>query len=169
MKTVCFFCVGRANWLDFRVDQILLDFSLGMKLIWLLCGRSKLTWFLNAGRKSLVVSVSTQVDLYFVWVVQIVLISVLGSNLTWFQCRMKWIRLCVGCRKWLHFSMVDRHWFGFCVAVENDLFLASGSKLTVFCVGHRNLLHIRVGVEIELISVIGSNFLVCICTGTKLT
>ena len=132
MKTVCFFCVGRANWLDFRVDKIILDFSLGMKLIWLLCGRSKLTWFLNAGRKSLVVSVSTQVDLYFVWVVQIVLISVLGSNLTWFQCRMKWIRLCVGCRKWLHFSMVDRHWFGFCVAVENDLFLASGSKLTVF-------------------------------------
>ena len=63
-------------------DQIELDFSLGMKLIWLLCGRSKLTWFLNAGRKSLVVSVSTQVDLYFVWVVQIVLISVLGSNLT---------------------------------------------------------------------------------------
>ena len=48
-----------------------------MKLFWLLCRWSKLTWFLIAGRKSLVL-VSMQTDLNFVWVVQIDLIPVWG-------------------------------------------------------------------------------------------
>ena len=43
--------------------------------------------------------------------------------------------------------LVDRHLFGFCVAVDNDLFLASGSKLTGFLCG---------GVEIDLMVEWGS-------------
>ena len=71
------FCMGDRNWFDFSVgDQIWLDFGVGVKLVRLLCGRSTLTSFLNASRKSLVFSVSMQIDLYFVWVVQIDLNSV---------------------------------------------------------------------------------------------
>ena len=62
-------------------DRILLDFSVRMNLISLLCGWSKLTQFLHAGRKSLVFSVNMQIDLNFVWVVQIDLISVWGIEL----------------------------------------------------------------------------------------
>ena len=36
----------------------------------------ELTWFLNAGRKSLVFGVSMKTDLHFVWLVRIDLISV---------------------------------------------------------------------------------------------
>ena len=39
------------------------------------CGLSKLGWFLDAGRKSLGFSVSIEIDLVFVWVVKIDLIS----------------------------------------------------------------------------------------------
>ena len=67
------------------------------------------------------------------------------------------IDLVIVCRKWLHFSVEDRHWFGFRVEVGNDLFFASGSKLTVFFLsGDRNRLDIRVGIEIYLISVLVS-------------
>ena len=52
-----------------------------MKLIWLLCRSSKLTCFLNAGRKSIAFSVSMQIYLHFVWVVRIYLISVWGIEL----------------------------------------------------------------------------------------
>ena len=46
------FFVGDPNWLDFSTaDPICLDFSVGMEFISLLCGWSKLTSFLNAGRK----------------------------------------------------------------------------------------------------------------------
>ena len=38
----------------------------------------------------------------------------------------------MGCRKRRYMGVVDRHRLGFCVEVENDLFLASGLKLTDF-------------------------------------
>ena len=41
----------------------------------------EMTWFLNAGRKSLVFSVSMQIGLQFVWVVQIDLMPVRGIEL----------------------------------------------------------------------------------------
>ena len=41
-----------------------------------MCGWSKLTWFLYAGRKSLGFSLRIEIDLVFVWVVEIDLISV---------------------------------------------------------------------------------------------
>ena len=46
---------------------------------------------------------------------------------------------CLGCRKWLHFGMVDRHWLGLYIAVENDLFSVSGSKFTGFSYGWSKL------------------------------
>ena len=45
-------------------------------MIWLFCGQSKLAWFLNAGRKSLVFSVSMKLNFKFACVVQIDLIPV---------------------------------------------------------------------------------------------
>ena len=57
---------------------------------------------------------------------------------------------CVVCRKWLNLSLVDRFWFGFGLAVENDLSSASsasGSKLTGFLCR---------GIEIDLILKWGS-------------
>ena len=50
-------------------------FYCGDRLIWFLCGWSKLTWFLYSGRKSLRVSVNVEIDLVFV-LVEIDLISV---------------------------------------------------------------------------------------------
>ena len=46
-----------------------------------------MTWFLCAGRKSLGFRVNVEVELVFVCVVVIDLISELGSDLTLFQCR----------------------------------------------------------------------------------
>ena len=65
-----------------RVVRIDLISARGIEydLIWL-CGWSKLTLFLNAGRKSLVLNASMQIDLRSVWVVQIDLNSVYGIEL----------------------------------------------------------------------------------------
>ena len=54
--------------------------------------------------------------------------------------------------------MVDRHWFGSCVAVEN-IVSARIEINWVFVSGHRNRLHIRVDIKIRLISMIGSKLL----------
>ena len=80
-----------------------------------------------------------------------------GSNLTWFQCKTKWIS-----RKRLHLSVVDRHWFGVCVAVENDLSFASASKLAVFlCRG----IEIDLWIKIDLVWASGSNLTCFLCGG----
>ena len=69
--------MGGTNCLDFSEgDRIRLDFSVRMGMIWLFCGQSKLAWFLNAGRKSLVFSVSMKLNFKFACVVQIDLIPV---------------------------------------------------------------------------------------------
>ena len=144
------------------------DFSVGMKLIWLLCGWPKLTWFLNAGRSSLVFSVSMQIDLHFVWVVQIDLISVWGSNLTWFQCRMKlnWL-LCTlskmtsfqcGGSALIWFSWSGRKWLVFSARIQINWVIVSG---------HRNRLDIRVGIKIDLILAMGSKLPWFLCPGSK--
>ena len=104
---------------------------------------------------------------------------------------------CAGCRKWLHFNLVDRRWFGFCVAVENDLFLASGSKLAGFLCGgieiglmlewgskltwfqwwgrtslglhvrDRNWLGFSFGIELDLFFVRGWKSTLVLCAGRK--
>ena len=91
------FRVGGPNWLDFSAaDRRRLDFSVGIKLIWLLCWWSKLTLFLNAGRKSL-----------------------------FFLCEhANWLAFCVGSPNLLGFSLGDRtsldssvRWNGFVYCV----------------------------------------------------
>ena len=68
-------------------------------MIWLR-GWSKLTWFLNAGRELLVFSVSIQIDLLFVWVVQIDLTSVRGVELDRIPVQDEMdLFFCVGSRK----------------------------------------------------------------------
>ena len=65
-----------------------------MKLI-LLCGRSKLTWFLYAGPKSLGFSASMQIDVNFVRVVQIDVISVWGIELDLIPDEILLVVVCV--------------------------------------------------------------------------
>ena len=83
-----------------------------------------------------------QIDFNFVWAVQIDLDFSVGDR-TWLDSSVGWNRFgcCVGCRKWLHFSSVNRHWFC-CVAVETFYFLPSWSKLSGFLCR---------GIEIDLI------------------
>ena len=71
------------------------------KLTYLLCGwwLSKLTWFWDAGSKSL----------GLVW----------ASN---------WLGFCLGGRYWLEFSVGDRTWLDFSLGIGIDLFCARGSK-----------------------------------------
>ena len=60
-----------------RVRAEINIFNCSDRLTWFLCGWwSKLTRFLNAGRKSLGFSISTEIDLVFVCVVDTDLISV---------------------------------------------------------------------------------------------
>ena len=63
--------------------------------------------FLDSGRKSFGFSVSVEIDLVFVWVVDIDLISVWGSTSTFVHSRDRQFR--------------DRKRFGLCMGVENDL------------------------------------------------
>ena len=142
---------GYRIWLDFRV---------GMYLIWLLRGWSKLTCFLEAGRKSLVFSVSVlialipvwaielyliwvqdEMDLVVVWVVENDIISLwlVGIDLESFQCggsALIWF-LCSG-RKWLVLVFGLKINAFLCRSIEVDLVLMWGSKLTWFQWWSRN-------------------------------
>ena len=153
-------------------------------MIWLLCGWSKLIWIFCAGRKSLVFSVSLQIDLKFVWVTRIDLISVWRSNLTWIQCRMKYIWLLCGWSKMTSFQCggsaliwlfcCRQKWLGFSVRFKLDLLFVPGSTSTsVLYVGRKLLgfnlwikmhLFFSMGIEIDLVFVFGPKinfFLVC--------
>ena len=68
------------------------------------------------------------------WVVKIDLVSVLGIELdvTSFSVGMKLIGLLCGWSILTRFQCRGGIDLGFCVAVENELFLVSGSKLTWF-------------------------------------
>ena len=54
----------------------------------------------------------------------------LDSSVRWHE-----FRCCLGCRKWLHFSVLERYRLGFCVAVEHNFFQTSGSKYAGFVGG----------------------------------
>ena len=107
-----------------------------------------MTWFLYSGGKSLVFSMSMQVDLNFLWVVQVDLI------LVWDKIDLVnvWV---------VENDFISVWWIGI------DLFFVQQSKMTMFCIvrieihwvfvsGHRNRLDIRVWIEIDMISVMGS-------------
>ena len=81
-----FLCV----WVDNR-----LFFMCELKLVWFLCARQKLPFLL-----------CWSIDSFFVWVVEIELVSVCGPKITCFQCEHRtWLRFCVGGLSWLHFSV----------------------------------------------------------------
>ena len=133
-KPTCF-CEGGPNWPDLSVWNLI--------LIWLRCRddvdlaavwvvevdlvierRAKITCFLCKHANLLVFCMVVPNDLISAWGIKLDLIPVsVGRH--GFGC-------CVGCRKWLHFSVVDRHCFRFRIEVDHDLFLASGLKLTGF-------------------------------------
>ena len=124
------------------VDETWLNLSVGMKLIGLLCGRSKLIffrykdwhwhgWLCGGGTYSLcLVSESNwtlfwcrglEIDLILGWGSKNYLNSVMGSNLTCF--------LCAGL-EFLRFS----------VEIGTDFFHVRGSKLTCFLRGAQNIM-----------------------------
>ena len=180
-------------------DRIWLDFSVGMKLIWFLPGWWQLSCFLNAGRKSLAYVIVRAWKLTCIlrgWS-KLTWLQCGGSNLILPQCRMNWIWLC-GLSELTEFQrLVDPHCFGFGVTVENDLFLASGSKLNgILCRGieidlilewgskltwfqrwsrnsrfyvrDRNWLGFSVGIELDFYFVRGSRSTSVLCAGRKL-
>ena len=74
-KVTCFLCGGSTLIV---CGPKLACLECDDQFTWFLCGRwwSTLTRFLDAGRKSLGFNVSVGIDLVFVWVVDIYLISV---------------------------------------------------------------------------------------------
>ena len=165
------FCVGGLNWLDVIAgDRRWHHFSVGMKLIWLLCGWSKLTVFERGANITCFRCEHANRLGFCVGDPRLLGFSV--GDRTWPDSSVRWngFGCCVGCRKWLHLSAVDRNWFGVCVAVENGLSLASASKLAgFFGSGRRNRLSIGAAIKIDLISVIGSNIAWFSCAGSRLT
>ena len=73
------------------------------------------------------------------------------------------------CRKLRHISEVNRHWFGFCFVAEMTWFKSQdqnylsfgvgASKSTWYWIGDRNWLDFSDGIELDLISVLGWNWL----------
>ena len=143
-------------------DRTWFDFSVEIKLIWLLCRWYKLTCYMYAGRRSLVFKMSMEIEFVFVWVVQIDLISVgeIGFDLISVKA-LNWLGFVVGVENdgfglWIEINLVlvrgsklacflcgDRSWLVFSVGSRNDVVLVFGSKLTWF----------MWGIEIDLISV----------------
>ena len=169
-SNLTWFCVGgHRNWLVSRVGiEADLASVMGSKLTWLLCGGSKLTRFCVWVENDWF-SVWGSIDLVFAWVVEIdflffmraenYLLLVWASKLTWFlygRSKLTWVLYSWSKLTW--FQCRDRNWLVSFVAVENDLILVPRSKLTRFFVsGHRNRLDIRMGIEMELISVVSLN------------
>ena len=181
--------MGGRTWLDLSVGgRTWLDFSVGLKLIWFLCGWSKLTCFFYEGRSSLVFSVSMpiylnfmggpnwldfslgiELDLIPVWdeVNMAVVVRVVendafqcgGSASIWFLCcGRKWLGLSVGIE--INWVFVSGHQYrlDIRVGIEIDLISVMGSKLTWF---------FMCGIEISLVLASGSN-LTSICAGVKI-
>ena len=131
-KTACFydereywlgFWVGGPNWFDFSGgDRIWLDLTVGMKLISLLCGWSKLTRVRTRGKAHLFSVWTSKLTWILCGWSKLTWYQCGGWRMTWFQCRMKLIWLC-GLPKMTSFQ------FG-----ESALiwFLGSGRKLLVF-------------------------------------
>ena len=126
-STLTWCLCGGSNLTSFqRRDEV--DYSVGMKLVWL-CGWSKLSCLLNAGGQSLVFICEHANGLEFCvggpnW------FQCGGSNLTWFQCRMKLIWQLSGLSEIASMQYGGSELIWFESRVDNDLFLTSESKLT---------------------------------------
>ena len=85
------------------------------------------------------------------WGIELDLISVYGSELTWFYCvGQKIIGFSVGIE--IKFFLVSRHqnWLDFIVEIEIHLTSVQGSELTRFLRGGRKVLGFSVLIEIDL-------------------
>ena len=159
------FCVNGPNWYEFSVgDRTWHHFNLGVKLVWLLCEWSKLTRFCTRGKNH-----------FF----QCEQLNVVGGR-NWLDFNVgdqPWLDYsagcnwngCVGCRKWLHFNAVDRHWLSFSVAIENDLVLSSGSKLTCSLCGGQNRHRFSLRAENYFVIIYRSELTWFLAWGSKLT
>ena len=128
-----------------------------------------MTCYLYAGRKSLVFRMSMKICLHFAWVVLTDLISVweIELDLIPMQDEMELVVV------WVIENDFTSVW-----RIGIDLILCSGRKLLVFRVrieiswvivsGHRNRHDIRVGIQIDIISVMGSNLTCFSWSGSKL-
>ena len=120
--------------------------------------------------------VGIEIDLVFVWVIEIYLmsvwkiktdlISVKGSELTWFLC---WGRKWLGFSAWIEIVFVsgNLNWFDFRVGIEIDLNSVSRSNLTWFCVGDRHWLDFSMVIENDLAFVLGIEIDFVLCVGQK--
>ena len=170
----------------------LTGFGVGVETGSVLVWRLKLTCFFCRGqdrhcffscvcRKSLVFSVSMGIDLVFVMVVEIDLISVRGSNSNWFQCRDEidlvvvwvieidlllvcWQKItcfwyeheyllcfCSGGPNWLDFSVEDRIWLHFSVGNRIWIDFSVGMKMIWFWCGGRKWLGFSPLIQINLV------------------
>ena len=127
------FSVGGWNWLDLSPgDGTWLDFSVGMKLIWLLCRWSKLTSFQFRDR-----------NWHGFWVgVEKCLVLVTGLKLACFFCRgieadlllewgLNWLDFSGGVGINFDFRVGDRIWLGFSVGIGVDFFWAGVGIVSV--------------------------------------
>ena len=106
---------------------------------------------------------------------------VFGAGRQWldFSEGINWLGFYAGCQNWLDFSVGDRKWREFSVGNPNWLEFSVGvwmtwsllgwSKLTWFFVSrHQHWHRFRVGIESDLLSVLGSK-LSLLCGGSKVT
>ena len=172
--TSCLYAGRNHCFFRVKTDFVFCGWS---KWTWYQCGGSNMTWFQGRVEVNLVVVWVVEIDSVFERGAKITCFTVWackssyilwglfkmtwfewdGSNMTRFQLRRHGSSSYVGCRKWPNIGVVDRHWFGFCLADQKYLFLAVGSKLAEFFLsGHWNRLENTGGIIIDLVSVIGS-------------
>ena len=104
------------------------------------CGRNWLDWCIPAGNHSVLVS---------------------ESKLIYF--------LCVSGRNWLYFIGGDWTWPDFNAAIENGLFLVSGSELNWFLCRGTEIDMMFEWIQTSLISAEASTWTLLLCAGSKLT
>ena len=155
-KVACFQCGGSKLTV---CGPIFTWFKCHDRLTWFLCGRvqSKLTRCLDAGHKLLGLMVSIDIDFISVRGIELALISVQGSELTWFWCG-------------------GRESLGFTRSIESNLVSVWGLKLTCFLcwveddlvfVLRSKLTWFMCGIELHLISVKGSKLTWFQCGGGR--
>ena len=137
------------------------DFSVGMKLTWLLRGWSKLDCSLYARRRSHHSSVSMHIGLVCVCMVQIDFAFSVGDRI-WLDSNVGWYRFdwCVGCRNWLDFSLGDRRWLDFSDGIEITL-VCAGIDIYLVLASDQTWLIFRAGVKVDLGFVAGRKLLGC--------
>ena len=129
----------KINWFSF-IDRNWLNFKRGDRN-WLgLCVRAENDLCLVRKSDYLVFARVVEIDLVFVcW-----------TRVTWFYWDWTWLRSCVGGRKWLDLIVGDRTWFDSNVGIGIDLVLVWGSKMTWLQYLNWNYLGFSMGIEIDL-------------------